>query len=95
MIFLDMIYRKNRGFMELIQFAIILITFVGLFIWNRTESRADIRHMDAKLESNRNLSMHIHKENRESMEAFQKAFMQESRDFHARLCIIEEKNKKY
>lgn len=60
--------------MDWIQFTIMFVTFVGLFIWNRTESRADIRHMDTKLESNRNLILAIHNE---------------IKDFHKRLCEIE------
>ena len=62
--------------MDLTKFSLLLTAFVGLFIWNRTENRADIRHMDAKLESNRNLIMAIH---------------EEIKDFHGRLCAIEEK----
>lgn len=64
--------------MDWIQFAILFVTFVGLFIWNRTESRADIRHMDTKLESNRNLVLAIH---------------DEIKDFHKRLCEIEANRK--
>ena len=52
---------------------------IPLFLWNRSESRADIRHMDAKLESTRELVRAIH---------------DEMKDFHSRLCIIEERNKK-
>ena len=52
---------------------------IPLFVWNRSESRADIRHMDAKLESTRELV---------------RAIYDESKDFHARLCKIEERNKK-
>ena len=52
---------------------------IPLFLWNRSESRADIRHMDAKLEANRELV---------------RAIYQESKDFHARLCTIEERNRK-
>jgi len=52
---------------------------VPLLVWNRSESRADMRHMDAKLESTRELVRAIH---------------DESKDFHARLCVIEERNKK-
>jgi hypothetical protein len=48
--------------------------FLTLFIWNRSESRADIRHMDTKLESNRDLVRAIH---------------DEIKDFHNRLCKIE------
>lgn len=51
---------------------------IPLFLWNRAESRADIRHMDSKLESTRELVRAIH---------------DEMKDFHNRLCIIEEKNK--
>jgi len=52
---------------------------IPLFIWNRSESRADIRHMDSKLESTRELV---------------RAIYDESKDFHARLCVIEERNKR-
>jgi len=52
---------------------------IPLFLWNRSESRADIRHMDSKLESTRELV---------------RAIYEESKSFHARLCAIEERNKK-
>lgn len=52
---------------------------IPLFLWNRAESRADIRHMDTKLESNRELV---------------RAIYDEMKDFHNRLCIIEERNRK-
>ena len=65
--------------MDWTQFAIMLLAFLGLFTWNRTESRNDIRHMDAKLESTRELVRAIH---------------DEMKDFHGRLCAIEERNKK-
>lgn len=52
---------------------------IALFLWTRSESREDIRHMDAKLESTRELVRAIH---------------DEVKDFHGRLCAIEERNKK-
>lgn len=51
---------------------------IPLFLWVRSESRADSRHTDSKLESTRELVRAIHSE---------------MRDFHDRLCAIEEKNK--
>ena len=60
--------------MEWTQFIIFFLGVFGLFLWNRTESRTDIRHMDAKLEANRNLMMAIH---------------DEMKDFHLRLLQIE------
>jgi len=62
-------------------FALILgnsALIIPLFLWNRSEARADIRHMDAKLESTRELVRAIH---------------DEMKDFHSRLCKIEEKRK--
>lgn len=65
--------------MEWTQFVIFSIGVFGLFIWNRTESRADARHTDAKLEAIRALMYEV---------------IQESKDFHGRLCAIEERNRK-
>ena len=76
--------------MDWVQFTIMVIAFIGLFTWNRSESRSDWRHMDAKLESTRELVRAIHDETK----SFQLAMMTESKDFHSRLCIIEERKKK-
>jgi hypothetical protein len=65
--------------MEWAQFLILIITILGMFFWNRSESRKDIRYMDSKLESTRELV---------------RAIYDESKDFHNRLCAIEERNKK-
>ncbi|CAB4132346.1 hypothetical protein UFOVP256_24 [uncultured Caudovirales phage] len=51
---------------------------IPLFLWNRSESRADIRHIDARLESTRELV---------------RAIYEESKDFHHRLCVIEERTR--
>lgn len=56
--------------MDWIQFIIFIGSTIGLFFWNRSESRSDIRHMDIKLESTRDLVREIHLE---------------SKDFHARM----------
>ena len=56
---------------------------IPLFLWNRAESRADIRHMDSKLEAYMaGIRLEI------------KAIHDEMKDFHTRLCAIEERNKK-
>ena len=47
-------------------------TTLALFLWARSESKADWRHMDSQVAA-------IH---------------QETKDFHGRLCAIEERNKK-
>ena len=56
---------------------------IPLFIWIRTESRNDWRHMDAKMETYMyGIRQDI------------KAMHEEMKDFHARLCVIEERSKK-
>lgn len=62
--------------MDWMQFILFVFATLGMFFWNRSESRADMRHMDAKLESTRELVKAIH---------------DEMKDFHYRLCKIEER----
>lgn len=68
--------------MDWTQFATFLIANIiftlTLWLWNRTESRADKRHNDAQIDAIRNLMY---------------AFIQENKDFHGRLCAIEERNR--
>lgn len=64
--------------MDWAQFATFLITNIIftliLWLWNRSENRSDLRHMDSKLETTRELV---------------KAIYDEIKDFHNRLCDIE------
>ena len=65
--------------------AMIMGNFAVIFpiwLWSRAESRADSRHMDAKLDSNREMIHAIHKETTDLM-----------RDFHFRLLEIERARK--
>ena len=50
---------------------ILLGTIAGLFIWNRSESRDDVRRIENLIE----------------------AINKEIKDFHGRLCAIEERRK--
>ncbi len=62
--------------MDWIQIASLFLANAGLIIWFRSESRADWRHMDNKLDTS------------------VRAIQEEMKDFHTRLCKIEERNKK-
>lgn len=72
--------------MEIEQILIMIISngaiIVPLFLWNRAESRNDNRNMDQKIET-------IRFETNTILEAIR----QDIKDFHGRLCAIEEKNK--
>jgi len=64
--------------MDFLQLLAIIGSNMAMFFWSRAESRADNRHMDAKLESTRELVRAIH---------------DEVKDFHARLCTLEANRK--
>lgn len=70
----DIIKKAIRN--EWSQIGLVLITISGLFFWNRTESRSDLRELRCE-------TMVILRE-----------IQAEMKDFHGRLCAIEEKNKK-
>ena len=76
--------------MEWTQFIIMFLGMVGLFAWNRTEARADARHFDARLETARTETNALIEAIRQDV----KEFHQEMKNFHGRLCEIEERNKK-
>lgn len=58
--------------MDWMQFTIFVGSTVGLFFWNRSESRSDMRQMLAIIEG----------------------IQKEMKDFHGRLCAIEERNRR-
>lgn len=56
---------------------------IPLFLWNQSESRADIRHLEQKtFEMITSIKQEVW------------AIHAEMKDFHGRLCAIEERNKK-
>lgn len=68
--------------MDWIQLLSLFLANAGMIIWFRSESRADWRHMDNKLEEHRNETSYI-----------LRAIQSEMKDFHGRLCAIEERYK--
>lgn len=79
--------------MDWTQFATLSLAFIAIFIWNRTESRNDIRHIDAQLQANRELVREVQKENIIMINSLHNAILQEMKDFHGRLCAIEDRKK--
>ena len=69
--------------MEWTQFIILVLAMVGMFFWSRTEARADCIHFNTETTALRREMVDIIR----SME-------QESKDFHGRLCAIEERRVK-
>ncbi len=53
---------------------------IPMFLWNREESRADYRHLEANMQAMRT-----------ETNANLQAIREEMKDFHGRLCSIEER----
>ena len=66
--------------MDWIQFSLFATGILGLFFWNRAENRADYRHLHSLMESQINIIDEMRKES-----------ARETKDFHGRLCTLEEK----
>ena len=62
-----------------------LAWIMPLFLWSRSESRADMRHVDAQLNAQRGMIDEMRRESRE----FNERWFQETRDFHGRLERID------
>lgn len=71
-----------------------VVTILGgnmaLFLWATRQARTDYLHLDKKLDENRKETSQMIKETGQIVKAIQ----EEIKDFHNRLCIIEERNKK-
>lgn len=75
---------KTKTFLkDHLDLIILLATLVGTSFWNHSEARQDYRHHDVMLQE-------IQKE----MKDFQNKMHDETKDFHGRLCAIEERGKK-
>lgn len=79
--------QQSRSFMDWVQFILFVITTLGMFFWNRSESRSDVRQMQEHIKSNRELILAVHKETQDQMKEFQK----EMNVFHGRMCTLEER----
>jgi len=75
--------------MDWIQFIVFFVGVFGLFIWNRAEGRSDARHMDNKIDANRNVILEVHKETN----ALIQVIRDDMKDFHYRLLEIEKARK--
>lgn len=64
-----------------------LAIIIPMFLWSRAESRADIRHFESKLETQ---LIAI----RQEVLGFNQAVRLDIKDFHGRLCAIEERRLK-
>jgi len=64
-----------------------------LFLWVRGEARTDARHFDQETKQLRREVIDIMREIKEDAKNFREQWALESREFHGRLCSIEEKRK--
>lgn len=92
--------------MEMSWIQILVIAFgniawmLPVFFWVRSESRADARHFDQETKELRREMVDVMRGFQSSIDAmkeegkiFREQWAFESRDFHGRLCTIEERRK--
>lgn len=68
--------------MDWLQVLTILGGNIFLFLWSTRQSRSDFLHLDKKLD-----------EHRKETNSIIKSIQEEIKDFHMRLCSIEERSK--
>lgn len=68
--------------MDWIQVISLFLANASLVIWMRSESRSDWRHMDVKIDQNKS-----------ETNALIVSIKEEMKDFHGRLCAIEERSR--
>lgn len=73
---------------------LIIASFIGFFLWNRSESRNDIRALQADINGVKGELTAFRQEMHKEFSSFRKEMHAEMRDFHGRLCTLEEKNYK-
>jgi hypothetical protein len=79
--------------MEWAQALAILGGNVSMFLWATRQARSDYLHLDKKIEDNRKETSAVIKSFQDEMKKIMEAFLEESKDFHSRLCKIEERKK--
>jgi len=67
--------------MDWMQLIVMLVAFVGLFLWVRAEGRSDMRHAEILIDAIR-----------QDIKEFHREFHKETKDFHGRLCELQAKS---
>ena len=68
--------------MDWTQFALFILSMGGMFLWQRTETRNDLRELRTEAAADR----------RDILQLI-RGIQEEIKDFHGKLCAIEERNK--
>ena len=71
-----------------------IVTIAAVAIANLGTMIAFYLNLDRKIDENRRETTTLMDENRKEVSAILKAIQEEMKDFHGRLCAIEERNKK-
>lgn len=80
---MEKIERVSTNTLNIIEFSVLMISISGMFFWSISESKEDKRMLQSLMN-----------ENRIELQTTLSAIHAEIKDFHGRLCAIEE-SKKY
>jgi hypothetical protein len=71
--------------MDWIQFSLFLISMAGMFLWQRTESRSDLRELRADAAADRRDIMNLIKEIKDEMKDFHGRLERQDAEFRGRM----------
>ena len=71
-----------KNTLNIVEFSVLIISITGMFLWSMSESKEDKRVLQT-----------IINENRIETQSTLNAIREEIKDFHGRLCAIEERRK--
>lgn len=72
----------------------LMAVIIALFLWNRSEARRDWEKSDNADKQLRRDMIDIMRESKKDWQEFREKWAEESKDFHGRLCAIEERRLK-
>lgn len=72
----------------------LMAVIIALFLWNRSEAKRDWERSDIADKQLRRDMIEIMRQGKEDWKEFRERWAEESKDFHGRLCAIEERRLK-
>lgn len=79
---MERVEKVSPNTLNVIEFSVLIITLMGMFFWSISESKEDKRMLQAMMN-----------ENRIELQSMIGAIHSEIKDFHGRLCAIEERKR--
>ena len=80
--------------MDWIQLIVLIISFAGIFLWARSETKQEIAKIENMIKDSERNTQNMIKDSERNTQNLIIAIKDEMKDFHGRLCAIEERREK-